>query len=106
MKASADLHPYKMLKSGISSTEAFELGPTEARRTRVDLRAEDPVLLSLGSWLQETRRFFSLHGGSNSYSKGLFGGLSWFVLVSFLQTSECFLQLKIDVYVGRLPPPC
>lgn len=47
MKASAHLHPYKMLKSGISSTEAFELGPTEARRTRVDLRAEDPVLLLL-----------------------------------------------------------
>lgn len=49
MKASGHLHPYKMLKSGISSTEAFELGPTEARRTRVDLRAEDPVLLLLCS---------------------------------------------------------
>lgn len=49
MKASADLHPYKMLKSGISAAEALELGPSEARRTRVDLIAEDPVLLLLGS---------------------------------------------------------
>lgn len=49
MKASADLHPYKMLGSGISSTEAFEFGPIEARRTRVDLKAEDPVRPSLGS---------------------------------------------------------
>lgn len=49
MNTSADLHPHKMLKSGTSSTEALELGPTEGRRTRVDLIAEDPVMLSLGS---------------------------------------------------------
>lgn len=49
MKGSADLHPYKVLKSGISSTEAFELGPAEARRARIDLRAEDPMMFSLGS---------------------------------------------------------
>lgn len=40
-----------------------------------------------------------MHGGSNSYSKGRFGDLRWFVLVSVLKM--CFIQLKIDVYVGH-----
>jgi len=57
------------------------------------------------TWLQDTGRFFSFRGGSNSYLKGHFGDLSWFVLVSFLQMSVCFIQIKIDVYVGHLPPP-
>lgn len=49
MKTSAALRPCEMPKLGISSTEAFELGPTEGRRTRLHLIAEDPVMLSLGS---------------------------------------------------------